>query len=460
MAAWQLLVILLLSVVPSVHSADFLAQWGVAPIPAILNQTVVYSINITNVSTTDLAGMIVTNTLPDVSGLQAASATKGTIDTKTAGRVLVNIGTLSPGQSASISINFLVTSAVALTNQFSIWAKSVTNPVTVASLLTNTVTPVIGISDVGITLQGPTQYILPGDQLAYAIGVTNSGPNPALQPSVAITIPSGLTFGSLSPTNISYRLTNQTVTATLTNLSSGGHQGFVLNLQATSAGKFFLNASLSATNNLDPASTNNTSILSVTIDPPSTNLLAVNPISAQRFNPQTGAMEQYVRVINPGLSTISGFRISASGVTNVLLEAVGTNYSLPYAVYPGTLGPGESVDLLLSFFAAGRQPVNSLVYLTTVEGSNLAPIPMGTTVRPSAGVWLNSKGFLVEFPATIGGVYAVVYSSDAAFSDATVSRPYVTANTSRPQWIDTGPPRTLSHPTNSENRFYKVIQLR
>ena len=197
----------------------------------------------------------------------------------------------------------------------------------------------------------------------------------------------------------------------------------------------------------------------MTIDPPSTNLLAVNPISAQRFNPQTGAMEQHVRVINPGLSTISGFRIAASGVTNVLLEAVGTNYSLPYAVYPGTLGPGESVDLLLSFFAAGRQPVSSLVYLATAEGSSLAPIPSGTEVTPSTGAWLKANAFLLEFPATIGGVYAVVYASNVAFSDATVSRPYIIPNTSRPQWIDTGPPRTLSHPANNEHRFYKVIQL-
>lgn len=449
-----------LSLIPAVRGAQFTTQFQSTPTPAILNQSVAFSITITNVSSTDLRGMLLTNTLPDTVGLQSATTSLGTVTTSTAGRVVVNVGALPAGQRVAINMSFLVSSLVPLTNHLAVSATSATNSLELDSFATDFVTPVIsGNADLGIVMTGPTQSILPGDELAYAIAVTNGGPATAVQPSVAISIPNGWTFGRLSPTNIAYSLTNQTVTAILTNLSPLNRMEFILHLQAASVGRFLLSASVAASGNVDPVSTNNTSRVTVTVDAPSTNSLMVQLMTAQQFNPQTGAVEQSVRVTNPGLSTITGFRIAASGVTNALLEATGTNHSLPFAVYPGTLAPGESVVLLLSFFVPSRQPLSSLAYIVTAEGSSLAPIPVGTVIRPNAGTWLNSKGFLLEFPSTVGRVYAVVYASDAAFSDATVSQPYILARATQTQWIDPGPPRTLSHPTNNGYRFYQVIQL-
>ncbi len=444
----------------TVHGAEFFTQIRATPSPAILNQTVAFSINITNVSSTDFRGMLLTNTLPNASGLQSATTTLGTVNTSSVGSVVVNIGALPAGQAVVITMSFLVSGSSPLTNQLSVSATSATNSLEVDSFTASLVTTVVsGTSDLGVQLQGPTQFILPGDQIAYTIGVTNGGPNAALSPVVVISIPGGLTFGSLLPTNITYSLTNQTVTAILTNSGPNTQEGFILHVQAASAGRAFLYVSVSAPGNVDPVSSNNASLLAITIDSPPTNALVVSPNSAQRFNPQTGAMEQSVRVTNPGLSSISGFRIAAPGVTNALLEAVGTNYSVPFAAYPGTLEPGGAVDLLLSFFVPSRQPLNSLVYLATAEGSSLAPIPTGTAVALDAAVWQKTNGFLLEFPSTVGQVYSVVYGSDAAFTDATVSQPPIIATASRTQWIDTGPPRTLSHPVNNAYRFYKVIQV-
>jgi hypothetical protein len=65
---------------------------------------------------------------------------------------------------------------------------------------------------------------------------------------------------------------------------------------------------------------------------------------------------------------------------------------------------------------------------------------------------------LIEFPSTLGQAYTVVYSDNVLFSNAMIAPPSVIAPADRVQWIDYGPPTTVSAPTNSNARFYRVFQ--
>jgi hypothetical protein len=52
----------------------------------------------------------------------------------------------------------------------------------------------------------------------------------------------------------------------------------------------------------------------------------------------------------------------------------------------------------------------------------------------------------------------VHYSDNASFTNAQTSQPSIVAPATQVQWIDYGPPKTVTHPTNAAQRFYRVIQ--
>ena len=64
---------------------------------------------------------------------------------------------------------------------------------------------------------------------------------------------------------------------------------------------------------------------------------------------------------------------------------------------------------------------------------------------------------LIEFQSTPGRSYTIFYSTDPNdFSAALVAQPDVTAQANRTQWIDDGPPKTVSKPLDATSRFYRA----
>jgi hypothetical protein len=51
----------------------------------------------------------------------------------------------------------------------------------------------------------------------------------------------------------------------------------------------------------------------------------------------------------------------------------------------------------------------------------------------------------------------VVYSDNVLFSNAMMAPPSIAAPANEVQWIDYGPPTTVSAPTNASARFYRVF---
>jgi hypothetical protein len=64
---------------------------------------------------------------------------------------------------------------------------------------------------------------------------------------------------------------------------------------------------------------------------------------------------------------------------------------------------------------------------------------------------------LIEFQSIPGHTYSVLYSDDSSFTNTLVAQPSIVAPADRTQWIDDGPPKTISAPTNVSSRFYQVL---
>jgi hypothetical protein len=73
-------------------------------------------------------------------------------------------------------------------------------------------------------------------------------------------------------------------------------------------------------------------------------------------------------------------------------------------------------------------------------------------------VKLADGDLLLEFPSSMTKTYTVVYSDDVRFTNAMIALPIIVPTaTNRTQWLDYGPPATRSAPTNSSQRFYRVL---
>jgi hypothetical protein len=179
------------------------------------------------------------------------------------------------------------------------------------------------------------------------------------------------------------------------------------------------------------------------------------------FNPQTGLFEQGVTVTNSGGSTAAAVRLLVGGLrTNVTLyNASGTNGGRPYVQYNAPLNPGQTVLFSLEFFAADRRP-----FTNTLEAQAVLPESNSTNGGSAVSIdraFVDSRipgnpRFVLEFTTIPGRTYTVIYSDDdlATWKAAT---PSITANSTRTQWYDDGPPKTVSKPLSNTSRLYRLI---
>lgn len=156
--------------------------------------------------------------------------------------------------------------------------------------------------------------------------------------------------------------------------------------------------------------------------------------------------------------------------TNVLIT--GTNYNtagqfVPFAitnvplpmVQLNNLLPGETRPATLEFYVADHAtPPAPLYSLYLADPLFRTPPPYYTMPVTLLGTRFANGTFLVEFPTQFGVTYYVQYAAtpnDLATNAQTVLPP-ITGTGAHAQWIDDGPPKTDSLPTNG-SRFYQVI---
>jgi len=179
--------------------------------------------------------------------------------------------------------------------------------------------------------------------------------------------------------------------------------------------------------------------------------------SSMAFNPQTGLMEQTVRLQNTGATVIGSARLMVSNLSARLYNASGTNNGNPYVVYGGSMAVGDTVDLLLEYFVPSRSAISGHVFIAYEVTPIDLTAPATSAPNISLVTLLSPGQILIEFAAVAGSRYTIVYSDDSGFTNAHVAQPILTAPANRVQWIDDGPPKTLSSPVSTSSRFYRVV---
>jgi len=182
--------------------------------------------------------------------------------------------------------------------------------------------------------------------------------------------------------------------------------------------------------------------------------------SSLKFNPQTGLLEQKVRVNNPTLSDYQGVRVSVGNLTNgtVLWNKSGITNGVPYVQSSARVLPGSYIDFVLEYYVPTPTVPDPILTAALVEpsggGFSAAGVGGQHIVR---GVMLSNKTFLMEFDSVAGRIYYVQYSAD--LKNWNYAQPALTGTGTRIQWIDNGQPKTESAPKEQQMRYYRLIAL-
>lgn len=438
--------------------ASFNLSVSDSPDPVDANQSLTYFISVTNRTGILLSDVFVTNRFSGpVQVIGTTNSRAGIVFTSTNSVVFLTDSFPGAGETN------LLLSLVVRPTAFG----SLTNTITVAAFnlnttnaTTNVVTQVIaGQPDLAIAIRGPTQPVLVNDWMSYALTVSNVGGDAAPNVIVSNILPADLKIISVVPSN-NVVTTSNFLQWSVGRLGIGEFSNLTVTVQPTNAGVAAFFASVSAANVLDTNTVNNTASTNIIVEPLLAGSLVASNVSAMVFNPQSGLMEQTVRLVNVGTTSAPSARIIVSELTNRLFNAVGTNDGNPFVVYGAALEANQSVDLLFEYFIPTRLPVlvdDSQLHPFAMPASNLAP-PGGTPFLITLVTNLPNGDILIEFPSLPGRSYTVLYSTNPGFTNELAAQPSIIAPADRVQWIDDGPPKTVSRPASVSERFYRVIQ--
>jgi len=423
--------------------------------------TVTYGLTFTNLSGSELLNVRITNdfsasvTLVNATNSQGSNAIVGSDFVFFPGR-------MQNGQIENVSLTIQPVFAGLLTNTITLINLGNTN-----MFSTNIVTLAAEAqADLGITIVPPIQAIITNDFVTYNLVVTNATTNSVSNVTVTHQILTNVIYRSVSQ---SFNTVSNSFVFNIGTLPGNSSVDLRFDITPTNVGSLNLSASVTALGLIDTFPTNNVFITNVPVLAylPATLVAVTN--SSQKLNIQNGLTEQSVLLSNTGTNDVPAMRLVVTGLatTNHLFNAVGTNNSNPFVYYSGSLAAGAQATLLLQY-----APRSSTAYTNIQLHLYAVPLPDWTAPRAvtnssttniiSKIVILSNHNPLIEFPATAGNAYIIVYAKDATFSDARIAPPGIISPANKMQWIDYGPPTTVpmpaSTPSNAAARFYRVLQ--
>ena len=243
---------------PVVGAADVGLAMTASPATIVASSNVTYALTVKNYGPSGASDIVVTDVLPAGAVLLSANPSKGTV-TNTVGGVIWKVGALAKDASASLDfvIQANIQTAVPLTisNVATVTTVSADpNPDDdVASATTDILPPT---ADLTLTLVGPSEPVLIGNTLTYAVTVSNGGPATATEVTANDTLPPTLDFVSATPSG--YTVAGRVVTFTnLGNLDSRAKTNLTITARPTVPGTFTNSATCKSPAVTDPHKSDN-----------------------------------------------------------------------------------------------------------------------------------------------------------------------------------------------------------
>ena len=230
--------------------------------------------------------------------------------------------------------------------------------------------------------------------------------------------------------------------------------------QATAIRDLMVSSVLDAVVPADSNPSNNSTALEIpVVSVPRTE---VTITSTPAVNNQSGLLVSTVTITNNNSGPIPAFRLRVrdlpAGTKVYNAHNSDVPGEIPYLLYNQELAAGASVTLTVEFHRPSLDANFSPQYSVELLESPLTlPTGGGIIIQASRVQALANGDMLIETASIPGTTYAVEYSHD--LQEWTRVSGSVTAAGNRLQWIDSGPPKTESHPSTVQSRMYRFIQL-
>jgi len=423
----------------------------------VVSNSVTYTINVTNQTFLSLVDSQVTNQFSASFQFVSTSANPGTYTTSSS-NVVFDLGAFPYPGTAQLTLTVQPTATGLFTNTVTVASVTVTNTATNSVVVQVTNAPII-TTDIGVTIAGPAQPVITNDWMTYRVIATNAGPSIATGVTLTNTLPAGVILLGAVPAN--YTVAGSNLIFNLGTLAVGGFTNFQFTIQPTNTGVLTLSASIGS-GVLDTNLANNSASTNIIVTNYLSELLVAVTNSGQNLNLQNGLEEQSILLSNPGIIDVPAARVVVTGLTKQLFNAVGTNNGAPFVDYSTGLAAGQSVTLLLQYaprgsFSFTNGQLHAFAMPSVPDWTPPAATSFRTNVNINRIVKMSNGSMLIEWLAITNRTYTVVYSDNAVFSNAMMAPPSIMAPANEVQWIDYGPPATVSAPTNASVRFYRVF---
>ena len=167
-----------------------------APDPVQVGQPLTYTLAVQNLGSTTATNVVATDTLPASVTFVSANSTQGTC-ALAGSTVTCAIGTLPGLAQATITIVVIPTTAGTISNTATVTqTEADTNP---ANNTDTEPTTVITSADLGVTIADSPDPVEAGQNITYAVRVTNNGPTTASGASMTFAIPANTNFSAITP---------------------------------------------------------------------------------------------------------------------------------------------------------------------------------------------------------------------------------------------------------------------
>ena len=203
--------------------------------PVSTNTSLVYTTVVTNLSSSQFTGVVITNALSP--SVQILSVDTSLYSAVTNGNTIVfTVGSLNSGQVAETTITVQPTVAGTLTNTVTVVDTNTFN-IAVASLVIQVTNPAaLSQADLAVSITGPVQAVITNDYFAYGVLVTNLGPADATGVVLTNSLPPGVRLVDFQPSGLAHTTYGSNEVFALGTLTNGAFKQLSIRVQATNAG--------------------------------------------------------------------------------------------------------------------------------------------------------------------------------------------------------------------------------
>jgi len=163
------------------------------PDPLYAGEELTYALNVSNLSSIDASGVILTDTLPGEVNFTSAVPSQGSCNSM----IVCNLGTIPANSAATITVKVTTTIDGIITNTAVV--NSSGYDLNISNNNDQEMTTVLPSADLAITINGYPEVVKPGGLLTYALSINNRGPSDAETVEVVNNLPTEVDYQDSYP---------------------------------------------------------------------------------------------------------------------------------------------------------------------------------------------------------------------------------------------------------------------